>query len=72
MNREEEQEEFDEWKEMEEKLGISFSEDKIEEIKTVRISKSIWVKLNERRGHNGCRTFENVIEHLLDSDKKSI
>jgi hypothetical protein len=69
----EQSEEQEEWKELEEKLGISFSEEKSEEeIKTVRITKGIWRRLNEKRGHNGCRTFEDVIEHLLNSENKDI
>jgi len=69
----EQSEEQEDWKEIEKKLGISFNEDESEEeIKTVRISKPIWRRLNEKRGHNGCRTFENVIEYLLNNDNKVI
>lgn len=69
----EQSEKQEEWKEIEEKLGISFKEeDSDEEIKTVRITKSIWRRLNEKRGHNGCRTFEDTIKHLLDNDSKDI
>lgn len=63
----EQKEEKEELKELERKLGISFNEDESEEeIKTVRIKKSVWRKLNEKRGYNGCKTFEDTIEHLLD------
>ncbi|KKL45860.1 hypothetical protein LCGC14_2351380 [marine sediment metagenome] len=69
----EQSEEQENWKEIEKKLGISFSDSpSLKEIKTVRIGNLTWTKLNEKRGHNGCRTFEDVIKNLLDNDNKVI
>ena len=68
---EEEQKKLEE-QELERKLGISFNEEQSEEIKTVRLCKSVWRRLNERRGYNGCKTFEDTIKHLLDNDNKDI
>jgi len=37
----------------------------IEDTKTIRISLGTWMKLNNRRGLNGCSKFEDVVEYLI-------
>lgn len=40
------------------------------EEKTIRISLETWVRLNQMRGINGCKKFEDVIKYLLDREVK--
>lgn len=37
--------------------------------KTMKIEKNVYNKLNELRGYNGCRTFNDVLNFLLEVHK---
>ena len=49
------------------KEGRIDMEERMEE-KTIRISLETWVKLNQMRGINGCKKFEDVIKYLLNNE----
>ncbi len=42
----------------------------IEETKTIRISLATWIKLNQMRGFNNCKTFEDTLIYLIKSNEK--
>lgn len=71
-----EQESEQEWtekdiKEIEKRIGMPLQKEKEKEteIKTIRTDKSTWLRLNELRGYNGCKTFQDTINFLLDRYK---
>ena len=40
-----------------------------EDTKTIRISLNTWIRLNQMRGFNNCKTFEDTLIYLLDKEK---
>lgn len=45
------------------------TQEDIEVTKTIRIGLDTWRELNNQRGLNNCKTFEDVIKYLLGKVK---